>query len=133
MNVPSAPGNERSSSAFDATSYDTGMSFAPSARIRSSFDFGAVSITTTAHGTPPPSARDALSCISRPDRPYTALALRIGEQRYGIRRAAQLVGTNGLQVLKFKSNIGKIWSELQADKRRAHDRVCNSFARFFYF
>jgi len=58
------------------------------------------------------SVRDALSCISRTDRPYTALALRIGEQRYRVRRTAQFVGINGLQVLQFKSNIGKIWSEL---------------------
>ena len=51
-NVPSAPAKERSSSAFQATWYRTGISFAPSVRIRSIFDAGAVSITTTVHGTP---------------------------------------------------------------------------------
>ena len=51
-NVPSAPGNARSSSAFQATSYGTGINFAPRARMRSTFDSGAVSMTTTVHGTP---------------------------------------------------------------------------------
>src|SRR6266566_2172863 len=52
MNVPSTPGYERSSSACQATAYGTSTSFAPSARMRSSFAAGAVSIATTLHGTP---------------------------------------------------------------------------------
>src|SRR2546426_6323567 len=52
MNVPSTPGYERSSSACQATSYGTSTSFAPNARMRSSFAAGAVSVAATLHGTP---------------------------------------------------------------------------------
>src|SRR6266568_787996 len=52
MNVPETPGYERSSSACHATAYGTSTSFAPNARMRSSFAAGAVSIATTVHGTP---------------------------------------------------------------------------------
>src|SRR5712691_7078700 len=52
MNVPETPGYARVSSACHATPYGTSTSFAPNARMRSSFAAGAVSIATTVHGTP---------------------------------------------------------------------------------
>ena len=52
MKVPETPGYERSSRACQATAYGTSTSFAPSARMRSSFAAGAVSMATTVHGTP---------------------------------------------------------------------------------
>jgi len=42
------------------------MSFAPSARIRSIFDSGAASITTTVHGTPDCLAAYATPCPALP-------------------------------------------------------------------
>src|SRR6478736_2295309 len=50
----------------------------------------------------------ALPSVSRTDCPDSALALRIREQRDGIRRAAQLIGINRLQVLQLESNVRKI-------------------------
>src|SRR5439155_22675176 len=59
-------GNARSSSAFQALSYGTGTSFAPNAFIRSIFDWGAVSITTTVQGTPAFRAAYATPCPALP-------------------------------------------------------------------
>src|SRR5262245_66516672 len=66
MNVPSTPGYERSSSACQARAYETSTSFAPSARMRSSFAVGAVSIATTVHGTPAARAAYATPCPALP-------------------------------------------------------------------
>ena len=65
-NVPATPGNARSPRAFQATAYGTGMRRAPSARILSIFDAGAVSITMTAQDTPACLAAYAMPCPAFP-------------------------------------------------------------------
>src|SRR6266576_3444209 len=111
MNVPATPGYERSSSACQATAYGTSTSFAPNARMRSSFAAGAVSIATTVHGTPAAGA----------DRPDAAPALGVGQQRDGVGGAAQFVGVDRLEVLELEPHVRESWAELEANKRRADD------------
>src|SRR2546428_10808954 len=83
MKVPSTPGYERSSSACQATPYGTSTSFAPNARMRSSFAAGAGSIARTVHGPPAGLAPD-------PDTPAGVPALMV--QIAGPRTAADKKG-----------------------------------------
>ncbi len=73
---------------------------------------------------------DALSCISRADRPHAALALRFGEHRHRVGGAAQFVGIDRLQIFQLQSDVGKVRSEFETNQRRAHDRLCDPGARF---
>ena len=103
-------GKARSSSAFHATSNGTGTSVAPSARMRSSLAAGAVSMTTTVHGTPACARRvgDALAGVAGADGPDAALALALVLQHGdGVGGAAQLVGVDRLQVLELEPDVRK--------------------------
>ena len=75
---------------------------------------------------------DALSGISRTDRPDTPLALGLRQHRHGVGRAPQFVRVDRLQVLQFESDIGKVRSDFEPDQRRAHTDPGNSLTRFLY-
>src|SRR5216117_1886364 len=98
MNVPSTPGYERSSSACQATAYGTSTSFAPSARMRSSFAAGAVSIATTVHGTPAARAAYATpwpalpALLSDAERRRGVWTISAGNAGQGVAYAARAAG-----------------------------------------
>ena len=73
------PENDRLIERLPRDLVGTGMIFAPSAFIRSSLDCGAVSTTTTVHGTPAALGRvgNALAGISRADCPNALFAISL--------------------------------------------------------
>ena len=125
-----APGNDRSSIARHATANGTGTRRAPSAFMRSILDAGAVSITTTVHGTParPRRVRDALAGVAGADGPDAAPALGLGQHSDRVGSAAQLVGVDRLQVLELETNVGKNRARARAG-RAACARSCRRSAR----
>ena len=118
-------------SVFQATSYGTGINFAPSARIRSIFAAGAVSIATTRarHARLSRRVGDALSGVAGADRPDAAGALRFGQHRDRVGRAAQFVGIDRLEIFELQADVGKFGSQFQPNERRADDGGGDPFAR----
>src|SRR6266550_2727587 len=122
MNVPETPGYERSSSACQATPYGTSTSFAPNARMRSSFGGRRLDRDNGArHARGPRRVCDTLTGIAGADRPDPAPPFGFGQQRDGVGGAAQFVGVDRLEVLELEPHVGESRPELQANKRRAND------------
>src|ERR1017187_1729022 len=79
-----------------------------------------------------PVMRSRASRISRADRPHAALALGLVQHSHGIGGAPQLVGVDGLQVLKLEPDIRVVTSQFQADQRRSYDDPRDALARLPY-
>ena len=99
--------------------------------MRSIFACGAVSTTTTVHGMPAFRAAYATPCPAFPALIVQTPRLRSAgrEHRDRVRRAAQLVRVDRLEILELEADVGKAGAELESHERRANDRVRDARAR----
>jgi hypothetical protein len=104
------------------------ISFAPSARIRSSFAFDRYD--STRHAGFPGRVSDALAGIARADRPDAPFSFFVGQHRDCVCRAAQFIGVDRLEIFQLQPDIWKTRTELEPQQWRAHDRTRDSLSRF---
>ena len=94
----------------------------PSRSMASSFVRGALSGTTTLHGTPSRRALQATPCAMLPALAvYTPRASALGARRAASRcRAAKLERADGLQVLELEPDLAGCVGDVEPNERRAN-------------
>src|SRR6185437_5093421 len=81
------------------------------------------------HSGLPRGISDALTRVSRADGPNSPLTRRFRQHRHRVRRAAKLVGIDGLKILQFEADIGMARSGVEPNQRSAYYRPRNSLPR----
>ena len=129
-NVPFIAGCVRSASAVQHWSNVAITISAPSRRAASSLAAGAVSITSTLHGTPALRAASATPWAALPgaDGPHAVPPLLFRQQPDRVIRSANLERPDGLQALQLQVNLGRAVI-VQPHQRSAYRRFVNVLAR----